>query len=88
MTPHIIDGKAMAKTSEASLKEMVDSLKLKPKLIIVTAESDAASKVYMRNKRKACERIGIECEVFECPSSMTLLFLVLLFSFLCLNVLM
>lgn len=70
MTPHILDGKSMAKTSEASLKEMVSSLKLKPKLMIVTAESDAASKVYMRNKRKACERIGIDCEIFECPSSM------------------
>lgn len=71
MTPHILDGKSMAKTSEASLKEMVSSLKLKPKLMIVTAESDAASKVYMRNKRKACERIGIDCEIFECSSSMT-----------------
>ena len=71
MTPHIIDGKAMAKASEASLKEMIQALDLNPKLIIVTAEPDEASKVYMRNKRKACERIGIECEVFECPPSMT-----------------
>ena len=71
MTPHIIDGKAMAKASEASLKEMIKALDLNPKLIIVTAEPDEASKVYMRNKRKACERIGIECEVFECPPSMT-----------------
>lgn len=71
MTPYIIDGKHMAKVSEISLKEMVKALELQPKLIIVTAEPDNASQVYMRNKRKACERIGIECEVFECPPSMT-----------------
>lgn len=71
MTPYIIDGKEMAKASESSLKEMVKALELQPKLIIVTAEPDSASQVYMRNKRKACERIGIECEVFECPPSMT-----------------
>lgn len=71
MTPHIIDGKAMAKANEMSLKEMIQALELNPKLIIVTAEPGEASKVYMRNKRKACERIGIDCEVFECPPDMT-----------------
>ena len=71
MTSHIIDGKAMAKANEVSLKEMIQALELNPKLIIVSAEPDEASKVYMRNKRKACERIGIECEIFECPPSMT-----------------
>ena len=71
MISHIIDGKAMAKASEASLKEMIQALELNPKLIIVTAEPDEASKIYMRNKQKACERIGIECEIFECPPSMT-----------------
>ena len=61
----------MAKANEASLKEMIKALELKPKLIIVTAEPDNASQVYMRNKHKACERIGITCETFECPPTMT-----------------
>ena len=43
MTPHIIDGKAMTKANEVSLKEMIKALELKPKLIIVTAESDILS---------------------------------------------
>lgn len=65
----IIDGKAMAKASEASLKEKVKKFNLHPKLLIVSANPDNSSQVYMRNKRKACERIGIECEFFDCSSS-------------------
>ena len=34
-----------------------------PNLLIVENEDDEASKVYVRNKAKACEKIGIKCDV-------------------------
>lgn len=69
MVPHIIDGKAMAKANEASLREMIQALGLHPRLVIVSCDPDNASKVYMRNKKKACERIGIDCEIAEFDAS-------------------
>lgn len=60
MTPRIIDGKAIAAKVEQQCKETIESLGLHPKLVVITTEeADPASKVYMRNKRKAAERIGI-----------------------------
>ena len=60
MTPRIIDGKAIAARVEEQCKETIDSFGLQPKLVVITTdEADSASKVYMRNKHKAADRIGI-----------------------------
>lgn len=60
MTPRIIDGKAIAAKVEESCKGAIESFGLKPKLVVITTdEADPASKVYMRNKHRAAERIGI-----------------------------
>lgn len=60
MTPRIIDGKAIAARVEESCKGAIESFGLKPKLVVITTdEADPASKVYMRNKHKAADRIGI-----------------------------
>ena len=61
----ILDGKDYADEICNNLKERVNVLKskgVKPKLMIVTASSDPASKIYVRNKIKRCDEIGIECE--------------------------
>ena len=63
----IIDGKALAKKIRAELKLEVDELKKKginPKLAVIMVGEDKASKVYVKNKSKACEEIGIEFEEF------------------------
>ena len=63
----IIDGKALAKKIRIKLKEEVDLLKKKnifPKLAVIMVGEDKASKVYVKNKSKACEEIGIEYEEF------------------------
>lgn len=63
----LIDGKELAKKIRANLKTEVDKLKQQgiiPKLAVIMVGDDKASSVYVRNKSKACNEIGIEFEEF------------------------
>lgn len=63
----LIDGKELAKKIRANLKIEVDKLKQKgiiPKLAVIMVGDDKASSVYVRNKSRACNEIGIEFEEF------------------------
>ena len=63
----IIDGKALAKKIRQELKEECNELRSKeiiPKLAVIMVGDNPASKVYVRNKSKACEEIGIEYEEY------------------------
>ena len=60
----IIDGKALAKSMRLDLKEKLSALKEKEGrecgLAVVLCGSNPASEVYVRNKIKACEEVGIK----------------------------
>ena len=59
----IIDGKNLAKKIRSNLKIECDELKKKgivPKLAVIMVGNDPASKVYVRNKSRACDEIGIQ----------------------------
>lgn len=61
----IIDGKGLAKKIRENLKKDVDELRKEgiiPKFAVILVGEDPASKIYVRNKNKACEEIGIEYE--------------------------
>ena len=63
----IIDGKSLAKQIRVDLKEEIIELKKKrinPKLAVIMVGDDKASKVYVKNKSKACEDVGIEYEEY------------------------
>lgn len=63
----IIDGKQLAKNIRLNLKTEVEELKKKgiyPKLAVIMVGDNPASKVYVKNKSKACEEIGIAYEEF------------------------
>lgn len=63
----ILNGKETAKKIRESLKNKVDELKnnnIFPRLAVIMVGDDGASKIYVRNKSKACEEIGIEYEEF------------------------
>ncbi len=71
----IIDGKAVAKKIRMNLKEEVNELKeegINPKLAVIMVGDDKASKVYVKNKSKACEEIGIEYEEFLMDENTTM----------------
>ena len=70
----LIDGKETAKKIRMGLKEEVDELKkngINPKLAVIMVGDDKASVVYVRNKSKACEEIGIEFEEFLMDATTT-----------------
>ncbi|MBE6422132.1 MAG: bifunctional methylenetetrahydrofolate dehydrogenase/methenyltetrahydrofolate cyclohydrolase FolD [Succinivibrio sp.] len=75
MTAQIIDGKNIAKQLRAELRETVDAKVnqgfRRPGLAVVLVGSDPASQVYVRNKRKACEDVGIRSFAYDLPESTT-----------------
>ena len=67
MNEKIVDGKKIAKEIRKKLKISCDELKEKgitPKLAVIMVGEDKASQVYVRNKSKVCDEIGIEFEEF------------------------
>mgnify|MGYP002609890382 FL=1 len=68
----IIDGKELAKKIRANLKIECEELKNKqinPKLAVIMVGDDPASKVYVRNKSKVCEDVGIEYKEYLLSSN-------------------
>ena len=62
MTARIIDGKALAASTRAALAPRVSALTAaghRPGLAVILVGDDPASAVYVRNKVKACEEVGI-----------------------------
>lgn len=71
----ILDGKQLAKKIRSDLKEEVVTLKQKninPKLAVIMVGEDKASKIYVKNKSRACEEIGIEYEEFLLDDTTTM----------------
>ena len=70
----IIDGKELAKNIRLKLKDEVIELKnadINPKLAVIMVGDDKASKVYVKNKSKACEDVGMYSIVIEMPEATT-----------------
>ena len=60
MTAEIIDGKAIAARLKSKLAEKIAShVGRKPGLAVILVGDDPASQIYVRNKRQACEQVGI-----------------------------
>ncbi len=55
----IIDGKQIAQTIKEDLANQVWEMEEKPALAVILVGQDPASKVYVRNKIKACKNTGI-----------------------------
>lgn len=62
----IINGKEVAAGIRAEVAEEVSKLRAAnsrpPKLVVIQVGDNPASSTYVRNKKKACEECGIECE--------------------------
>ncbi|MBL8510594.1 MAG: bifunctional methylenetetrahydrofolate dehydrogenase/methenyltetrahydrofolate cyclohydrolase FolD [Betaproteobacteria bacterium] len=74
MTATLIDGKKIAEHYRAEYKLRVDRLILqgiRPGLAVVIVGSDPASQVYVRNKAKACESIGMHSEIHARPADIS-----------------
>ncbi|MGB5635594.1 MAG: bifunctional methylenetetrahydrofolate dehydrogenase/methenyltetrahydrofolate cyclohydrolase FolD [Waterburya sp.] len=61
--PYLLDGKALAKEIQSELKANIPNLESKigrpPGLAVLMVGDNPASAVYVRNKERACQRVGI-----------------------------
>ena len=74
MAEIIIDGKAISTQIKEELRDKVSKLKENGrtiKLAVIQVGADPASSVYVRNKKRACEFIGIESLSYELEESIS-----------------
>lgn len=74
MTAKIIDGKQIAEQVRNDWKTRADALKAQgvlPGLAVIIVGDNPASKVYVKNKVKACHDVGLHSEVHELPADIT-----------------
>ncbi len=70
----LLSGKVVSARVKNELKSEVENLKTQGKqtgLAVILVGEDPASKVYVRNKEKACEEIGIYSEMHKLPENTT-----------------
>ena len=71
MAAQVLDGKAIADQIQSELAEEMASFiqdsGFVPCLAAVLVGEDAASQVYVRNKRRACQRVGIDSKLHQLP---------------------
>ena len=71
----ILNGKELAKKIRTNLKVEVEELKKQkkyPKLAVIMVGNDQASSIYVKNKSKACDEIGIDFEEYLLPEETTM----------------
>lgn len=75
MTAQLIDGKSVAATLRTKVANKIQAVLKdggrRPGLAVILVGSDPASMIYVRNKRLACEEVGIQSFYFELPETTT-----------------
>ncbi len=74
MTAQLIDGKKIAADTRAEITEEVKAMEqdgVTPGLAVIIVGTNPASQVYVRNKQRACEEVGIYSEVIALPEETT-----------------
>lgn len=67
----LMNGKEVAEQIKAQVKDEISNLGLEPTLAVIAVGNNPASKVYVRNKKKACEEVGIKSMECIFPESVT-----------------
>ena len=72
MSAKIIDGKAIAENLLQDLKKEIDVRSKKgirnTSIAVVLIGSNPASSIYVKNKRLACEKIGVKSIAYDLPN--------------------
>lgn len=70
----LLEGKSVSKALRANVKNEIEALCAKvrraPGLAVILVGEDPASQVYVRNKEKACEEVGIISHSYRLPADM------------------
>ena len=74
MAARVLDGKSLAAQIRAAVKREVEALAqrgIRPGLAVLLAGENPASRVYVRNKVRACEETGVRSELYELPANVS-----------------
>jgi len=73
MTAKIIDGKKIAQETISDIKEAISKTKKKgtkpPGLAVIQIGENPVSKIYVRNKRIACDQVGMQSFNYDLPET-------------------
>lgn len=71
--PILLDGKSLSESIREEIKTYVERITSRgyrePSLAVVLVGDDPASHIYVKNKRKACERVGIKSLFYHLPQN-------------------
>ncbi|MDK2872840.1 MAG: methylenetetrahydrofolate dehydrogenase / methenyltetrahydrofolate cyclohydrolase [Desulfomicrobiaceae bacterium] len=71
----VLDGKAVAAQMRAEIHAEVENIRARgervPGLCVILVGEDPASQVYVRNKERACEEVGVVSQVIRMPETTT-----------------
>ncbi len=72
MTARLIDGRAISQEIRAEVRDRIEARRAAghraPGLAVILVGSDPASRIYVRNKRTACEEVGIASRDYDLPA--------------------
>lgn len=71
MMTNIMDGKLVSQKIREQIKSETEKLSIQPHLVVVIVGDDAASKTYVRNKKKSCESVGFQSTIIELAEATT-----------------
>lgn len=69
---NLLNGKELSQKMREDIRKHTDTLEKKPELAVILVGNDEASKVYVRNKKLACEQCGIVNHEFLMPENTTM----------------
>lgn len=67
----VLDGKKLRDKILAELKLKIDKFEKKPTLVVILVGENSASKIYVNNKKKTAEKLGITSKVLQYPQNIT-----------------
>src|SRR4051812_46267887 len=74
MSARILDGKALAATARAGVKESVARLAergVRPGLAVILAGDNPGSRIYVGNKTRACDETGVRSTQIDYPATVS-----------------
>ena len=69
--PVILDGKNLRDELLEELKNKLSSYSVMPKLVVILAGDNPASQIYVNNKKKTAEKLGIVSDVINYPATVS-----------------
>lgn len=68
---NIMDGNLASQAVKMNLKKKIEFENLTPSLTVIQVGDNKASNIYIRNKKNACDEVGIKCNVIKFPETIS-----------------